>query len=105
MNATTPVDVIVDIAELGRVHTELQTTIGRLDELDRATTFDQDQLGGAEVAQAVAGFVQQWSRERHRLTGHLHDCAAYVEHAEQEYGRTETNLVNVLTSGTGGATP
>jgi hypothetical protein len=88
-----PVDVFVDLTELGRVHDELKGLITRLDVLDPCSDgADPSALGGDDAADAVARFVGHWSSERKQLLRQLRDCARYVEDSMREYAATEDLL-------------
>lgn len=99
MGSPGPVDVHVDFAELGRVHTELQNLHGHVAALgDRSAPADAAYIGGAIPADAVNAFLSAWFQESQWLSQHLRDCHAYVEAALGTYTGTERALSGATAS-------
>lgn len=85
-----PVFIRLDPAALREVGHRLNGVLGDLAALDDLVHRPEaDELGGREVADAVAGFVGSWTRERAHLTDHLLACVRYLDEALQRYEETE----------------
>ena len=101
MSSPEPVDVHVDFAELGRVHTELQNLLAQVEGLDQVCAIhpDSESMGSAIAADAIAWFETHWRTERESIVTDMAACVTYVELALQGYGRTEHTLESVAAYG------
>jgi hypothetical protein len=102
------VDLYVDLAELGRVRTELRALLSSLTELStrRGSPVDAESMGSDDVADAVERFRHRWADAGERMAANLRACLDYADLAVEQYGRTEDTLCDQLgdapvASGTG----
>ncbi len=91
-----PVELFVDIEELGRLRGELQTLLAELGELPTqdGVGADATALGGADVAGAVDRFAVFWTEGRARITENLSECRVLAEGAIEAYTGAETAIQN-----------
>ncbi|HYH32050.1 MAG TPA: hypothetical protein VD903_16885 [Pseudonocardia sp.] len=88
------VDLAVDLTELQRVRDELQALISSLTDL-RAhprPPAGAEEMGSADVAEAVERFRQRWGDAGERITENLRACLRYADNALQQYRTTEQAL-------------
>jgi hypothetical protein len=105
MSRTGPVDVHVDLAGLGRVHTELQNLLAQIEAFDDLCTVRPDSaaLGSPVAADAVARFGALWRSARSEIAANVAGCLTYVEMAQQGYESTEQGIAaGALGPGRGG---
>ncbi len=103
MGSAGPVDVHVDFAELGRVHTELQNLLAQVEGLDQASVIrpDVEDLGRPVAAEAIAEFGRRWHTERVTMVENLAGCLVYLELAETSYGAAEQVIGAAVQTGLG----
>lgn len=91
-----PVEFFVDVEELGRLRTELQTLLAEFGDLPvtDGAGGDAAALGGADVAGAVDRFAVHWTDGRARISENLSECRALVEGAMESYTGAETAIQN-----------
>ena len=95
-----PVEFFVDIDELGRLRSELQTLHAELDALPAREVQADAAALGADVAGAVDRFAADWTAGRARITGNLGECLALVEGAIEAYRTAESAVQNAAAPGT-----
>jgi hypothetical protein len=96
-----PVDVFVDLDGLTRVGTELRAATGQFAEIGRpdAIRADSRDMGGVEIADAVAELGARWQQRYDELGRGLGDVAGQAELAVETYGITEADLAQRCTAG------
>jgi hypothetical protein len=101
-----PVEFFVDVEEVGRLRSELQTLLAELDGLPTQDGMNADAtaLGGGDVAGAVDRFAVTWTDGRARITENLGECRALAEGAIAAYTSAETSIQNAAAAPAGPAT-
>ena len=89
-----PVELFVDIEELGRLRNELQTLEFELGELATQGVGADAGALGADVAGAVDRFAVFWNDGRSRITENIGQCRVLAEGAAEAYTGTENAIRN-----------
>ena len=91
MNGGTSVTYHVDSGELGHVADQLRMLHDELGAVTGHMRVDTDAhaLGGADVASALADFVEAWRTARHGLAEAVASAQEYVRSTVTEYEGTE----------------
>jgi hypothetical protein len=89
-----PVELFVDIEELGRLRNELQTLESELGDLPAQGAGADPGALGADVAGAVDGFAVFWNDGRARITENVGQCRVLAEGAAEAYTGAENAIQN-----------
>ncbi len=91
-----PVDLFVDLGELGRLRSELQTLVAELENLDSRQGVDASPgaMGHDWLARELEGFGTAWRDGLTRLQDGLAGCMLLTEVAVESYTTTEDVLQN-----------
>lgn len=89
-----PVEFFVELTELGRVRTELQTLVAELEQLDTRPAVDAsaEAMGDGSVAAELEHFVATWRDGLAAIRDGLVGCMLLTELAMESYTATETGL-------------
>ena len=91
-----PVELFVDVEELGRLRNELQTLEFELGDLGAQGVGADPGALGADVADAVDRFAVFWNDGRTRITENIGQCRALAEGAAEAYTGTENAIQNAV---------
>ncbi|MDN5854325.1 MAG: hypothetical protein L0K86_16025 [Actinomycetia bacterium] len=91
-----PIDLYVDLGELGRVQQELASLLSALTDLGGNTAVEPSDIGSADVADAVRHFVSAWGDARNRIIENVRACQQLVAAAVSAYQQTDDGLRSVL---------
>ncbi len=91
-----PVDLFVDLGELGRLRGELQTLVAELEQLGDQPAGDTspEAMGHDWLAREVEGFGTAWRDALTRIRDGLAGCMLLTEIAVESYTTTENVLQN-----------
>ena len=89
-----PVDLFVDIEELGRLRGELQTLEAELGELPVQEAGADPGALGPDVADSVDRFAIFWNDGRARITENIGRCRVLAEGAAEAYTGAENAIQN-----------
>jgi hypothetical protein len=89
-----PVDLFVEIEELGRLRGELQTLEVEMGDLPAQGMAADPGALGDDVAGAFDRFAVFWSDGRIRITENIGQCEALVEGAVEAYTGAENAIQN-----------